>query len=126
MTCRAETLRELVTYFRDDRETLSDIENALLAFEGYHQAIYQMEISRRFTASADADAEAYRETVQRLDKSRTIAHNAVLTQVKLINRIAAEANLPPFYDGTVSEERPFRREVADAVLAFVRQVIVER
>ena len=43
-----------------------------------------------------------------------------------MNRMAEEASLPPLYDGVVSEERPYRRELADAVLAFVREVMINR
>ena len=64
--------------------------------------------------------------ITRLDKTRTINHNALLTRVNILNRIAAEVNLPPFYDGIISEERPYRREVANAVLDYVQKIIVER
>ena len=72
------------------------------------------------------EADTYRELIPRLDKTRTYTHNALLTQVNVLNRIAAEANLPPVYDGIVSEERPYRREVANAVLDFVQQIILNR
>ena len=57
---------------------------------------------------------------------RTYNLNAVIAQVNLLNRMAEEASLPPFYDGVVSEERPYRRELADAVLAFINDVIIQR
>lgn len=72
------------------------------------------------------DADTYREEIPALDKTRTVHHNALLTQVNILNRLAKLAGLPPFYDGVVSEERPYRREVANAVLAFVEQVILNR
>ena len=43
-----------------------------------------------------------------------------------MNRLAEQAGLPPVYDGIVSEERPYRTELADAILAFVADVITNR
>ena len=50
----------------------------------------------------------------------------MLSGVNLLNRLAKQNNLPPFYDGEVSEEKPIRTWVADAVLEYVRQVIDDR
>ncbi len=61
-----------------------------------------------------------------MDKARTRAHNAVLANVKLLNRLAENAGLAPVYEGTVSQERPYRREVADAVMAYIASVIEDR
>ena len=126
MEVNTEALKGMLAAFRDDPETLNDIEKALQTFETYHGAIAALEIKKRVWAGGGLEPDEYRETVSRLDHMRTVQHNAVLTQVRLLNRIAAEAGLPPFYEGVVSEERPYRREVADAVLAFVRRIITER
>ena len=126
MNVNVETLQKLFIAFRDDQETLEEIESALMIFESYHRAIYELEIKRRLYSGGAVEGDAYREMLTRLDKTRTINHNALLSQVNILNRITAEVNLPPFYDGTVSEERPFRREVANAVLDYVRRIIVER
>ena len=126
MNVNVETLQKLFIAFRDDQEILEEIESALMTFESYHRAIYELEIKRRLYSGGAVEGDAYREMLTRLDRTRTINHNALLTQVNILNRITAEVNLPPFYDGTVSEERPFRREVANAVLDYVRRIIVER
>ena len=126
MNLNAETIAKLLSVFRDDRETLEDIEKALMLFEDYHRAIYELEIKKRLYACGAMDSEEYRELIPRLDKTRTYAHNALLTQVNILNRIAAEANLPPVYDGVVSEERPYRREVANAALDYVQGIILNR
>ena len=39
--------------------------------------------------------------------------------VNVLNRLAEKNTLPPFYDGKVSQDRPYRREVADV---YKRQV----
>lgn len=126
MNVHAETLQKLFVAFRDDPETLEYIDSALMTFESYHRAIYELEIRRRLYSGGAMEGEEYREMVTRLDRTRTIDHNALLTQVNILNRLAAEADLPPFYEGIVSKERPYRREVANAVLDYVQKIIVER
>ena len=46
--------------------------------------------------------------------------------MKVVFLAAKAAGLPLFYEGVVSEERPYRREVANAVLEYVETVVRER
>lgn len=126
MSINVETIQKLFVAFRDDEETLEEIESALMTFESYHRTIFELEIKRRLYSGGAMEGEEYREMITRLDKTRTINHNALLTQVNILNRIAAEVSLPPFYEGVVSEERPYRREVANAVLDYIQKIIAER
>ena len=71
-------------------------------------------------------SEAYRSMIPELDSVRSKNHNAMLSEVNLLNRLARQNNLPLFYDGEVSEEKPIRTWVADAVLEYVQQVIDDR
>ena len=121
-----ETLNALISLYRDDAEMLEMITDALDTFEKYHQAIYKLEIQRKLYTQGAMSAETYRVLIPELDGIRTRNHNTLLSEVNLLNRLAAQNSLPPFYDGPVSEERPIRTHVADAVLAFVRRVIEER
>jgi len=121
-----DTLNALISIHKDDAEMLEIITGALESFEKYHQAIYKLEIRRRLYAQGAMSAETYRVLIPDLDSVRTRNHNALLSEVNLLNRLAAQHGLPPFYDGPVSEERPIRTHVADAVLFFVRQVIEDR
>ena len=126
MTVNIETLNGMIRFFRDDNDTLETIAMALETFESYHQAIYRLEITRRLKTCGALDGSDYREQFEARDATRANNHNALLGQVNMLNRLANEAGLPPFYDGEVSEEELIRRQVADAILEFVRQVIVER
>jgi len=126
MKINTESLNAIISHFKDDQDDLDMIVGAIESFEDYHRAIYRLEITRRLFSCKAIDADSYRsETVSR-DRSRTVNHNAVLAQVNFLNRLAAEAGLPPVYDGVVSEQRPYRREVANAVLDFVRETILNR
>lgn len=122
----AETLNTLIGLYRDDSEMLEFIMNALENFECYHQAIYRLELQRKLYAQGGMSTETYRTLIPELDSLRTRKHNVLLSDVKMLNNLAAQHHLPLFYDGDVSEERPIRTHVADAVLAFVRQVIEDR
>ena len=94
-------------------------------FEEYHYAIYKMEHFIKFKDS-DMDSTEYKNTMEELDGNRTRKHNTILTGIKIMNRLAEKNNLNPVYDGIVSEERPYRREVANAVLEYVEQIIKDR
>lgn len=121
-----ETLKQLIAIHRDDPEMTEIITEALESFEKYHQAIYSLEIRRALYAQGAISSETYREVVPELDGIRTRRHNVLLSEVNMLNRLAEQAGLPPFYPGEVSEERPIRTWVADAVLDYVRQVIDDR
>lgn len=121
-----DTLNRMIKFFQDDAETIEMIVKALETFEQYHQAIYTLEITRRLYSCKAIDSDEYRDQTTLKDRTRNVTHNALLGQVNFLNRLAEEAGIPPFYDGIVSEERPYRREVANAVLEFVRQVIIDR
>ena len=70
--------------------------------------------------------EEYKDNVSKLDKMRTVNHNSVIANVNLLNRLAEKNGLQPVYDGIVSEERPYRREIANAVLDYVESIIKNR
>ena len=126
MRINSDVLNQLIVYFKDDADETGMIASAIESFEDYHRAIYKLEITRRLFACKAIDADAYRTEATERDRSRTVNHNAVLAQVNYLNRLAEEACLQPVYGGIVSEERPYRREVANAVLDFVQEVILNR
>ncbi len=126
MDINTESLKQLLSHYHDDQDMIDAITDALDSFEQYHAAIYALEIKKKLYAAGAMDTDSYREEIPALDRTRTVHHNAVLTQVNILNRLAKMAGLPLVYDGTVSEERPYRREVANAVLEFVEQTILNR
>ena len=121
-----DTIDMLIKNYRDDQEILSMVSEALQSFEKYHQSIYQLEIQRKMYAMGAMDMETYREVIPELDQVRTRTHNSLIGEVKLLNRLAELEKLPPVYEGEVSEERPMRTMIADAVLEYVRQIILDR
>ena len=120
-----EALKQLIANPNNDSFSIELIDDCLKSFEKYHAAVYELEITRRFFADT-MDAEEYRKTIQSLDRTRTVNHNSLISNVGMLNRMAANYGLPLVYDGVVSEERPYRRELADAVFEYVEQIIQTR
>lgn len=120
-----DTIENLISIYKDDEKMLSIIERNLMSFEEYHQSIYKMELWM-MVHSDSCSGDEYKDNVSSLDKGRTSEHNSVLGNVKLLNRLAEKNGLPLVYDGIVSHERPYRREVANAVLEYVEDVIKSR
>ena len=126
MPVNTETLHKLIENYHDDADALKMIKESLTMFEEYHAAIYGMETKLFFYSHGMTKGDDYQKTVEELDRTRTTRHNAVLVHVNILNRMAKQLGLPPFYDGVVSEERPYRREVANAVLEYVEGIIQNR
>ena len=125
-TISKEDLYKLFEIAFDDSELLSMIEDCLKTFEEYHQAIYEMETWVKLYNHNNVQQKEYQEKVSEMDSRRRNCHNAVLASVNILNRIATQFNIDLIYNGTVSEDTPYRREVADAVLGYVESVVAER
>ena len=119
-------LSTLIQQAKDDPELLDYIFTALKSFEEYHNAVMADQFFPIVYSGGGMDGEQYRTKRAELDKRRTTAHNALLANVNLLNRMAAAVGIEPVYDGTVSEERPYRRMVADAVFDYLSVVINNR
>ena len=126
LTDARDRLEALVTAERNNPDMSQVIRDTIRSFSDYHAAIYHMETEMMLLREEMGDRETYRQTVSSLDSVRTNAHNLVISQVGLLNRVAQRAGLPPVYDGEVSEKKPYRRELANAVLAWVEAVIRNR
>ena len=124
MLCE-ETIAKLISIYKDDDKILKTIEQSITSFEEYHSAIFKMELWMKVFSNTVSGSE-YQENVSLMDKSRATNHNSVLGNVNLLNRLANMNNLPPVYDGIVSHDRPYRREVANAVLEYVEKIVKNR
>jgi len=121
-----ESLKQIISDSNNDDELKVLVYDCLESFEAYHKSIYSMEIRLALFKSKDMETDEYQEMYTGLDKARRNCHNAVIRNINILNRLAEKATLAPVYDGVVSEEKPYRREVANAVLAYVETVIKER
>ena len=116
----------LIRQSKDDSELLQFIDTALKSFEEYHAAVMADQLFPLIYSGGGIDGEQYRTQRSALDKNRTIAHNALIANVNLLNRMAVSAGVEPIYDGIVSEDRPYRRMVANAVFEYISYIIDHR
>lgn len=122
----AQTFHTLIDRAQDDQELLEFFGDCLDSFRAYEAAILEMEGWMKLYRPATLGTAAYQDRREALDKARSRCHNAVLANVSALNRMAAAQGLEPVYDGTVSEDAPYRRQVADAVLGYLRALVEAR
>ena len=121
-----DTITKLIELNKDDRKTLEFIKARIDSFEQYHRAVFDDQMFQLFYVGSAIEGDEYREGRTAVDKTRTIYHNSVITNVSILNRLAEKAGLDPIYDGVVSEERPYRRQVANAVFEYIESIINNR
>ncbi len=120
------TITKLIELNKDDRKTLEFIKSCIDSFEQYHRAVFDDQMFQIFYAGGAIEGDEYREGRMEVDKKRTIYHNSVITNVSILNNLAEKAGLDPIYDGIVSEEKPYRRQVANAVFEYIESIINNR
>jgi len=121
-----EILEKLIRTARDDDEIVEFIRGCLKSFCEYYYAIYEMETNLMLYNPKDMGREEWQSLYSRMDKNRSDRHNAAISSIRMLNRLAEKDGMPLVYDNVVSEEKPYRREIADAVLAYVETIIKER
>lgn len=126
MNLNTEALNQLISHYQDDTDTMELISDTFDAFERYHAAIIKMETEKVILSHGNVDSNVWQERISALDQARTRAHNEVLMDIRILNRLAEGEGLQPIYAGMVSEEYPYRREVADAVMAYLSSLIDDR
>ena len=124
MLCNS-TIIKLIEIYRDNTKVIKSIERCIMSFEEYHSSIYKMETWMKIYGN-NSSKEEHKDTIANLDKSRTLQHNTLLGNVNLLNRLAEKKKLPLVYDGIISHERPYRREVANSVLEYIDFTINNR
>ena len=125
MICK-ESIHALISANKDDSELLGLIEDCLSSFSDYHAHIYEMETWLSIYGYHNTPKEDYQDKSTGLDKSRSSAHNAVISNINILNRLCGQHNIPLVYMGIVSAERPYRVEIADAILAYVEEIVKQR
>lgn len=126
MQINGQSLRSLMAEATQNETQAHFVAGAVQSFMDYYNAIYTMEAWLMTDPARQMDAEEYRDAFQQQDQRRRAAHQRVLSNLTVLNRMADQRKLPPIYDGQISEEKPYRREAADAVLAFVHQIVANR
>lgn len=119
-----ESVNRLIA--ESDEEEKEMILNCLDSFENYHTAVYRLEQKKMLGSSLFQSSEEYQTAITEADRQRTRLHNSLISYVRILNRMCDNHGIAPFYDGIVSEERPYRREVANAVFEYLDSIIKAR
>lgn len=102
-------------------EDAAYLTKGLLSFSKYAAAIYDLEVYMLMNGS-DANLDEQK----RLDDKRSHAHESVISHLEGLHGLCGMYNIPPVYSGTLLRGYPFRVEIADAVLAYVNDVLEKR
>lgn len=95
------------------------IEDVVVSAGKYVAAVTVMECASRNYAGRTGTEK--REEVERTDKARTVAHNAFISAVDIVNRIAERNGVDPIYAGG-----PERRQYGDFAFEIVKEIFLER
>ncbi len=118
-----DSLNKLIALNKNDRESLDFIKSCIDSFEQYHKAVFDDQMFQVIYSVGVLNGDEYRKLRSSVDRTRTINHNSVISNINILNRLASQAGIAPVYDGIVSEENPYRREVANAVFEYIENVI---
>ena len=100
----------------DDSDYLDLAKDLVISASEYVHSVNALEISIIVDKYTE-DSTEYRESIEKLDKQRSIAHNALITKVKIVNRICRAHEIPIIFVG--NEEA--RIEIAD----FAHELVAE-
>ncbi len=102
----------------EDQQILRDI---MISLHTYVDTVTRGEIDVRLI-SHRTEGQEYRDLISDYDQKRHLAHEAAISDTKLLNRLAAVYHVPPVFTGDESQ----RHEVADFCLEFDRFIFVNR
>ncbi|MBQ9544026.1 MAG: DUF3232 domain-containing protein [Clostridia bacterium] len=121
----ASSLERLIELNREDRDELDLIYECIGSFGEYFRAVITDQAVGIVYGGA-ADRSDYGARRVGADRIRTACHDRVIMNVGILNKMASEKGIDPVYDGVVSGDRPFRREIADAVFGYLKTVVDRR
>lgn len=84
--------------------------------------IVAREPSRIMNAQFRLEGEDYRDEIMRIDARRRSAHDAAITSLSILNRIAEKSNVSPVVTPLDFDEYP-REEIAEAMFAHTKAVL---
>lgn len=122
----SDSINKLIKINKNDDVVLSMLYDGIFSFEDYHLKIYKMETWSKIYDYNNMSREGYQAKLTELDKSRSLCHNSVIASIDMLNRHCEQNNIPLVYEGIVSKERPFRVQIADAVLDYVDETVKKR
>ncbi len=103
------------------QEDLDTVEKAMLAFHNYVNTVVDGEI-RLLIQGSSLEGQEYRDAIAQYDGNRHSAHKRAISDVKLLNRLAAREGLLPIFTGDETQ----RHHIADFCLELDRYLFQNR
>jgi hypothetical protein len=98
----------------EDSECLDMMEELIGSASDYMRRVNVLEVGV-MVGKYNKEGDEYREYIEKLDKQRSNAHNSLISNVKVINRLCRNHGLPLIYEGN-EEERVAVAEFAQKVV----------
>lgn len=86
----------------------------------YVQKVVALE-AQIITRLAD-NPEEYRQRIAEMDKQRSVSHNALISSVKIVNRLCRSVDMPPLFLGNIDN----RVDVAEFAADLVKEIFQSR
>ena len=100
----------------NDQDSVQLVDEMLKNCMAYVQKVYALEVY--ILTKTEGDPDEYRQTVSNMDHTRSVTHNALISSVKIVNRIFDRAGLPPIFTGDTEK----RIEVANFAMEIVSEL----
>lgn len=101
----------------DKDEAMDTIGSSLMSMPDYVNTVVRMEVMQPIWRQR-CSQEEYVDNVQRVDRQRKHAHDAVIANVNILNRMSANLGLQPFADIDTSD----RHAVANLAGEYVNEI----
>ena len=121
-----KSIEAIIAMYKTDKVKLDFVKSLLDSFEAYHKAVFDDQMFLVIYGGGALPADDYRDKRTEVDKTRSIYHDSLITNVGILNRLAEKAKVPPVYDGEVSQKQPYRRMLANSVFEYVEYIINNR
>ncbi|KZL90796.1 DUF3232 domain-containing protein [Clostridium magnum] len=106
----------------EDSKCLDMMEELIESASDYMRRVNVLEIGV-MVGKYSKEGDEYREYIQKLDKQRSSAHNSLILNVKVINRLCRNHDLPLIYEGNEDdrvEVSEFAQKVVDELFSTRR------
>lgn len=98
-------------------EALDTVGSSLMSMPDYVNTVVRMQVMQPIWAQR-CEQDEYMDNVQRIDRQRKHAHDAVIANVNILNRMSAGLGLQPFADVDTAD----RHAVADLAGRYVNEI----
>jgi len=115
-------LQAIIEANKDRQDCLDLVFQCVQAFEDYYRDMLEVEMQMKMKPLRDlfACTRSYQDITSTLDQAYTARQKEVIKSVRIMNHLAEKSNIPPLYEGIVSEEEGYCWEVVNEVFRGIQ------